>query len=311
MRKFATPLRLTWDWDWPPVVHPGSPPRRPAAETVREIGAEIVRAGVLLLEVGYPDPEALRSGELTSALEGFAGSISLVLAPAAAAALTDSRPWEAPGVGHVWLDATPVSGVLAAGLEGWPFVRFYLTAGNLEAAATGIERALAAGAAAISLPNLPLFGEPLRDPAAAPPTVAQLAVFGERIAAAFRGRSGVDLRVHHYGLWQQLSAAGVQPHGEADAGAGCQAGSALGYVDPAGVLHPCASLPIPLARVAEGAIRAAWSGAEIVTLRGHLAALPARCSGCPAATACRGGCRGWAHYLHHTWTATGPDCTRQ
>lgn len=310
MRRLGSPLRLTWDWDWPPVVRPGAPARRPAAEAVRAIGAEIVRSGVLLLEVGYPDAEALRSGELAAALAGFAGTLSLVLSPAGAAALAGSRPWEALGAEEVWLDATPEGGGLPAGLEGWAAVRFSLTAGNVEASAAGIERALAAGATAISLPNLPLFGELLRDPAAAAPGAAQLAALAGRIAAALRGRGDVDLRVHHYGLWQELRAAGAHPRGEGGEGAGCQAGAALGYVDPAGVLHPCASLPVPLARVGEGAIRAAWAGAELAALRAQIARLPGRCAGCPREPTCRGGCRGWAHCLHHSWDATGPDCTR-
>jgi hypothetical protein len=116
VRKLAAPLRLTWDWDWPPVVHPGAPARRPTPETVRTIGAEIVRAGVLLLEVGYPDPEALRSGELAAALAGFEGSLSFVLAPAAVA-LVGENPWRALGAEDVWLDMTPGVGVVPPGLR--------------------------------------------------------------------------------------------------------------------------------------------------------------------------------------------------
>ena len=310
MRKLASPLRLTWDWDRPPVAHPGEPPRRPTPEAVRAIGAEIVRAGVLLLEVGYPDTGALLSGELAASLAGFTGSLSLVRRPSAAGELAASRPWESLGVEEVWLDASPEGGGLPAGLEGWPAVRFYLTAGNLAETAARIERSLAAGATAISLPNLPLSGELLRDPSSVAPGKAQLAAFAGRVAAAVRGRSGVSLRVHHYGLWQELRAAGARPQGEAGEGGGCQAGSALAYVDPAGVLHPCASLPVPLARVEEGAIRTAWAGAELAALREAVARLPERCADCPSEPTCRGGCRGWAHYLHHSWNATGPDCTR-
>jgi len=310
VRRLAAPLRLTWDWDWPPIVHPGAPPRRPPPEAVRAIGAEIVRAGILLLEVGYPDAGALRSGELAAALAGFPGSLSLVLAPAAAGELAESRPWEALGVEDVWLDATPGGVPLPPELEAWPAVRFFLTGTNIEAVAEGIERALAGGATAVSLPNLPLFGDLLRNAAGAAPGGEQLAALAARMAAALRGRPGIDLRVHHYGLWQLLEAAGVRPAGDGGEGGGCQAGAALGYVDPAGILHPCASLPVPLARVGEGAIRAAWAGAELAALREAIARLPDRCAGCPCEVPCRGGCRGWAHYLHRSWNATGPDCTR-
>ena len=309
MKRYAAPLRLTWDWAWPPIAHPGAPRQRPAPERVREIGAEIVRARVLMLEVGYPDPDALLSGELAAALEGFEGSLSLVLTPAAGAALQGKRPWEALGAEDVWLDMTPGVGEIPGGLDDWPAQRFSLTAGNLDAAAAGIERAVARGAGAISLPNLPLFGGLCRDAAAATLSVGQLTALAGRIAAALEGRA-VDLRVHHYGLWQALRAAGAHPHGEGSPGAGCQAGNALAYIDPEGVLYPCASLPVPLARVSAGAIAAAWSGADLAALRRSIARLPEACAACPSEPTCRGGCRGWAHYLALNWNTPGPDCIR-
>jgi radical SAM protein with 4Fe4S-binding SPASM domain len=309
VRTFAAPLRLTWDWDWPRIAFPGAPSRRPSPDAVRAIGAEIVRARVLMLEVGYPDPEALRSGELTAALAGFEGSLSLVLTPAAAV-LADQRPWESLGAEDVWLDMTPGGEAIPPGLEGWTAQRFYLTAGNLDAVAAGIERAVASGATAISLPNLPLFGDVLGQAGEATPDARHLLGLAARIAAALHGRSAVDLRVHHYGLWQALSATGMRPHGEGSPGAGCQAGNALAYIDPAGVLYPCASLPVPLARVGCGAIAEAWSGTALGALREGIARVPDVCSGCSSEARCRGGCRGWAHYLAGTWNAPGPDCFR-
>jgi len=310
VKKFAAPLRLTWDWAWPPVAHPGAP-GRPAPDMVREIGAEIVRARVLMLEVGYPDPEVLLSGELAAALRGFEGSLSLVLTPSAAAALAEEQSWKLPGTEEVWLDMTPGAGAPSpGGLAAWTALRFYLTAGNLDAVAAGIERAAAAGVTAISLPNLPLFGEVLLGAGEATPRVEQLVRLAGRIAAALHGRPAVDLRVHHYGLWQALRAAGVHPHGEGAPGAGCQAGNALAYIDPAGVLYPCASLPVPLARVGAGAIAEAWRGPGLAVLRESIARIPAACAGCPCEPTCKGGCRGWAHYLAADWNATGPDCTR-
>jgi radical SAM protein with 4Fe4S-binding SPASM domain len=174
-----------------------------------------------------------------------------------------------------------------------------------------LERAVAAGATAVSLPNLPLFGQLLREAATATPAAAQLEALAVRIAAALRERPAIDLRVHHYGLWQALRAAGAHPHGEDAPGAGCQAGAALAYVDPAGILYPCASLPVPLARVSAGEpIAAAWAGAGLAALREGIARLPGRCGGCPCEPTCRGGCRGWAHYLSGSWDSTGPDCAR-
>jgi len=310
VKKYAAPLRLTWDWDWPPVAHPGEPPRRPSPEMVRAIGAEIVRARVLMLEVGYPDPKALLSGELAAALTGFEGSVSLVLTPTAAATLAGEKSWRVPGTEEVWLDMTPGVGAIPQGLDVWTAQRFSLTGGNLGAVAAAIERAVAAGATAISLPNLPLFGDVLREAGETTPDVGRLTGLAGRIAAALHGRPAVDLRVHHYALWQALQAAGVRPHGEGSPGAGCQAGNALAYIDPAGILYPCASLPVPLARVSVGTITAAWSGPELVALREGIARIPESCAACLREPTCRGGCRGWAHYLAGSWDAPGPDCIR-
>jgi len=310
VKKYAAPLRLTWDWDWPPIAHPGALPRRPAPEMVRTIGAEIVRARVLMLEVGYPGPEALLSGELAAALDGFEGGISLVLTPSAAAALAGEKPWKTLGTEEVWLDMTPGVGAIPQGLVAWPAQRFYLTSGNLVAVASEIERAVVSGAIAISLPNLPLFGEVLREAGEATPGIGQLMGLAGRIAAALHGRPPVDLRVHHYGLWQALRAAGVNPQGEESPGAGCQAGNALAYIDPAGILYPCAALPVPLARVSVGAIAEAWSGPGLAALREGIARIPELCAGCACEPTCRGGCRGWAHYLTGSWNVTGPDCVK-
>lgn len=310
MRTYAAPLRLTWDWAWPPIAHPGAPPCRPAPELVRAIGAEIVRSRVLMLEIGYPDPQALLSGELSAALSGFEGALTLVLAPTAAAVFGDEKSRAALGAEEIWLDATPGAGEVPPWLEAWTAQRFYLASGNFEAVAAGIERAVAAGAGAISLPNLPLFGEVLREAGEATPDIGQLAGLAGRIAAALQGRPAIDLRVHHYGLCQALREAGVQPHGEGAPGAGCQAGNALAYIDPAGVLYPCASLPVPLARVSAGAITQSWSGPLLAALREGIARTPRKCAACPVEPTCRGGCRGWAHYLAADWNATGPDCVR-
>jgi radical SAM protein with 4Fe4S-binding SPASM domain len=270
---------------------------------------------VLLLEVGYPDPAALTGGELTEALAGFAGQLSLVLGPAAAAALGGSGPLERLGAAEVWLDITPAGAddapAVPAGPAPWSAVRLYLTAQNVRAAAALLRSAVAQGATKISLPCLPLFGAVLAAPEQIAPTPAHLAEFADLVLPALAAAPGVDLRVHHYGLSELLRARGLCPEGEEAPGhAGCQAGTALAYIDPGGVLYPCASLPVPLERMGEGALTRAWAGEELRLLRGEIARLPSACGECPAERSCRGGCRGWAQFLSGDWNTVGPDCTR-
>lgn len=319
MRKIDAPLRVTWDWDRPPVAHPGAPSGRPSPELVRDVGAELVRARVLMLEIGYPDAQSLLDGEVARAVEGLVGSVSLVLRASAAVELAAAKPtWESFGGGEVWLDATPVgapgSGAapIPEAIRPWTDVRIYLTAKNCRDAADVCITAVEGGARRLSLPNLPLFGELLGAARELAPTPAHLRAFADLVAPALAANPGIDLRVHHYGLTELFRARGLQPHGEEAPGhAGCQAGAALAYIDPCGVLYPCASLPIPLARMEAGALTRAWAGDELRSLREVIAALPAACRGCPAENACRGGCRGWAQFLAGSWDATGPDCLRR
>ena len=169
--------------------------------------------------------------------------------------------WGGIGPEEVWLDLTPGSGVISERSRNLGCAAFLPDGGQPRRRGRArIESALASGVTAVSLPNLPLFGDVLRAAAAATVNIGQLALLAGRIAAALHGRPAVDLRVHHYGLWQALRAAGVHSQGEQSPGAGRQAGNALAYIDPAGLLYPCASLPVPLARVSSGAIAAAWSG---------------------------------------------------
>jgi radical SAM protein with 4Fe4S-binding SPASM domain len=313
VRRLRAPLRVTWDWEWPPIARPPEPGARRAGSELRgAIGAEIVEARVLLLEVGHPDATELAGGALAAALAGFCGTLSLALDPETAAALGGSRPWEALGAEEVWLDVTPAGGApLPGSLRRWPHVRLYLTAANVAEAAAALVGAVEGGARAVSLPNLPLFGETLRAARVLAPRPGHLREFAGLVAPALAARPEVELRVHHYGLWEELRARGLRPHGEEAPGhGGCQAGSALAYVDPAGVLYPCASLPLPIERVGPGALRRAWAGAELAALREEIARLPEACAGCPHGATCRGGCRGWAHFLSRGWDATGPDCVR-
>jgi radical SAM protein with 4Fe4S-binding SPASM domain len=59
-----------------------------------------------------------------------------------------------------------------------------------------------------------------------------------------------------------------------------------------------------------GAITEAWSAPALAVLRESIARLPDACSECSLEPTCRGGCRGWAHYLAADWNTPGPDCAR-
>ena len=106
--KLAAPLRVTWDWNWSPVVQPGAPSPGPGKKEAMVIGGELARARVLLLEVGYPGISSIRSGLLRSVLEGVGAQVALVLTPETVAALpAEACSPEALGAAEVWADVTP------------------------------------------------------------------------------------------------------------------------------------------------------------------------------------------------------------
>jgi len=316
--KLSAPLRVTWDWNWPRVVQPSSTAESPGRDMVNVIAAELGGAGVLMLEIGYPGADDIRGGLLRSAVEQIPGQTSLALLPETFEGLGGEEPWREMGVGEVWADVTPGGEggktTLPRRPDGsvWPDLRIYLTSDNLEESAALIVEAVQGGAEKLSLPILPLFGRFLASAGRLMPPWGALAEFANRLDPLLKSRPDLDLRVHYQSLWTILRARGHKAsEAEAPGHSGCQAAAALGYIDPSGVLYPCASLPLPIGRVDAGAIGRVWNNEELTRLRGAIGTEPRACDGCSIWQSCRGGCRGWAHYLTGGWEEAGPDCGRE
>jgi GeoRSP system SPASM domain protein len=318
--KLSAPLRVTWDWNWPRVVQPGATAGSPGREKVELIAAELARAGVLMLEFGYPAAEDIRQGLLATAIGRAGGMASLALTPETIADLGEAELRNTLGPGEIWADVTPLEGkemeqdALPRREDGsvWPDLRIYLTSANLEGAALLIAAALAEGVEKLSLPILPLFGSFLTSAGKQIPPWRDLVKFADRLDPLLKSHPDLDLRVHYQSLWTILRERGHRATDEEAPGhGGCQAASALAYIDPGGVLYPCASLPIPVGPVEEGTIARAWREDELKRLRDAIAVIPDPCGPCAEWKSCRGGCRGWAYYLTGRWQEAGPDCGRK
>ena len=121
-----------------------------------------------------------------------------------------------------------------------------------------------------------------------------------------------ELRVHHQALWTLLAERGISAgDGEAPGHSGCQAAGALAYIDPCGNLYPCSAFPFPLGGVEPGIFEAVWGSDERRCLRESIEEVPPACEGCRRWQSCRGGCRGWAHFIAGAWNEPGPDCGRE
>lgn len=309
--KLSAPLRVCWDWNWPPVVMVG--PADPRSDRREAVSAALAGARVLMLEIGYPSRADIADGSLAAAVKKVGAATALVLSLREARELDDPARSLLAGLGDIWIDGTADLAAVGDDLprERPPGIRIYLTKGNMDAAAGALEAAVAAGARKISLPILPLFGKFLQSPENHLPAWKDLMTFADRLEPLLRRHGDVDLQVHYQALWSIFRERGIGARGdEAPGHSGCQAASALGYIDPAGILYPCASLPVPLAGPATVSLAEAWRSDEAAGIRTAVGEMPPLCDDCDDLAACRGGCRGWAHYLAGTWKEPGPDCGR-
>lgn len=123
--------------------------------------------------------------------------------------------------------------------------------------------------------------------------------------------SGKRLVVHDYFLWKALSETFPDATGERIEFAGCEAGTALAYVDWEGGVFPCDSLPIRLGSLEDGTFEKVWSS----PLRGQVAAAvrssPASCDSCASYRGCLGGCRGMAYLATGFLDAPDPACPEE
>jgi radical SAM protein with 4Fe4S-binding SPASM domain len=309
--KLSAPLRVCWDWNWPPVVM--EEPAAPRIEGRETVAAALARSRVLMLEIGYPSPSDITGGSLAAAVKQIAAATAIVLSVREARELDDESRRLLSGLGEVWIDGTedPGDGGDNSSWERPPGIRIYLTGDTVEGAVAALEAAVEGGVRKISLPILPLFGKFLKSPENQLPSWKDLMTFADRLEPLLRRHGDVDLQVHYQALWSIFRERGIVARGdEAPGHSGCQAASALGYIDPAGILYPCASLPIPLAGPSEDALAKAWRSDEAAGIRRAVGGMPPLCEDCDDLAACRGGCRGWAHYLAGTWSEPGPDCGR-
>jgi len=100
-------------------------------------------------------------------------------------------------------------------------------------------------------------------------------------------RTGIEARVHDVFLARAM---GV----DTSAHRGCQGASTLCHVGPDGRVTACRTLPAELGSLRSASLRQIWASAIRRSVAGELSAVPAECTGCAEAGACRGGCPGLA-----------------
>ncbi len=292
--EFALPIRVRWDLD----------SQGRAAPALR-IAARIREIEPLFVEISATAPSALLL--LSPVIDLLAGgftrlSLTLGLFPGAA---EWASGW--PAIDVVWRIASPSDfGLVPDGAEAASFVPDGDTIGLLPAVLESFARSRAS---VLHLPNINAVHAMSGGGQLPVPKPEQYAAVDRAIAAASIDLGVRRLVVHDYFLWRILARRFPEALGERLEFGGCQAGSALAYVDPEGDLYPCDALPARLGNLAgDDSFQALWDAPRRASLVEAIRATPAGCEGCGVLPACRAGCRGMAQVAAGTLDAPDPAC---
>lgn len=292
--EFALPIRVRWDID---SLDATGPVDR-IADRIREIEP-------LFVELSVHGPAGLR--HLPALLDAFGGGFTqrlLALGPFPGAAEAAAA---SAGVERLWRIAGP------SDLDGLPAgvseASFVPDAGAIDLLPAVLEAVAGSRAAVLHLPNINAVRASAQGLTVPIPTPAQYAALERRLSASPIPLAGKRLVVHDYFLWRVLARLHPESLGERLEFGGCQAGSALAYVDPAGVLYPCDSLPIPLGNLAgDRSFQQIWDSAARVGAVDAIGKMPEPCLRCEVLPACRAGCRGMSLLSAGTLDAPDPAC---
>ena len=143
------------------------------------------------------------------------------------------------------------------------------------------------------------------------PGIERLRAAAGAVGALGRSLRGKRLIVHDFFLWKSLSATFPGATGDRVEFSGCQAGTALAYVDWEGNLYPCDSLPIRLGSLEDGTFDEAWSSPARARVADAVRSTPWACEGCAEHRGCLGGCRGMAYLASGSLDSPDPACPEE
>lgn len=143
------------------------------------------------------------------------------------------------------------------------------------------------------------------------PAPGQLREVSGRIAALSVPLNGKRIVVHDFFLWQALKTAFPMAVGERVEFSGCQAGTALAYVDWEGNVYPCDSLPIQLGNLLDTSFERIWRSPSREKLADTIRSTPGGCLDCADRVGCHGGCRGLAFVTDNSFACPDPSCPRK
>jgi GeoRSP system SPASM domain protein len=292
--EFSLPIRIRWDVDF-----------RGRSGRVKRLARQIAEASPLFVELHVSGSRGLAEfpgilAELQKAEPRI--SVHLGLFPGSADVVRHGYPVE-----FVW-DVGPSAGFLRKLPGGASTISFVPDADTLEELPEVLAEFADSPLSVLHLPNVNAVRAVAGRGHVPVPEIGQLRETAEAVSAMGISLSGKRLVAHDFFLWKTLSEAFPGAAGERLEFSGCQAGTALAYVDWEGGVYPCDSLPIRLGSLEESSLEQVWASPARQKVVAALRSTPGACDGCGEYRGCHGGCRGMAYLSSGTLDAPDPAC---
>lgn len=292
--EFSLPVRVRWDVDF-----------RERSGRVKRIARRIAEASPLFVELHVSGKRGLKElpgivAELQKT--AFRVSLHLPLLPQASGIHRRGYPVEC-----VW-DVGPAAGFLSRLPEGAKAISFVPDEDCADELPEVVAEFADSGLTELHLPNVNAVRAIAAWGRVPVPGIDRLRAAAAAVAAPRLSLRGKRLVVHDYFLWKSLSAAFPGATDDRVEFSGCQAGTALAYVDWEGNLYPCDSLPIRLGCLEDGTLEEIWNSPLRARVADAVRSTPWACDGCAEHRGCLGGCRGMAYIASGSLDAPDPDC---
>ena len=292
--EFSVPVRIRWDVDF-----------RERSGRVKRIARRIAEASPLFVELHISGERGLKDlPGIFAELQRSASrtSLHLPLLPQAINMLRRGYPVEC-----VW-DIGDTAGFLPRLPEGAKAISFVPDEDSADELPEVVAEFADSDLAELHLPNVNAVRAAAARGHVPVPGIDRLRAAAGAVAALGLSLRGKRLIVHDYFLWKSLSATFPGVTGDRVEFSGCQAGTALAYVDWDGNIYPCDSLPIRLGSLEEGTLEEAWSSPIRARVADAVRSTPWACDGCAEHRGCLGGCRGMAYLASGSLGAPDPAC---
>jgi radical SAM protein with 4Fe4S-binding SPASM domain len=295
--EFSLPIRVRWDVDF-----------RERSGRVKRLARKIAEASPLFVELHISGDRGL--SELSGILAELQKaepriSVHLGLFPGSTKVLRNGYP-----VDFVW-DVGASAGFLPKLPGTATAISFVPDADTLEELPEVLAEFADSALAVLHLPNVNAVRSLAARGHVPVPEIGRLRESAEAITSMGISLEGKRLVAHDFFLWKTLSEAFPFAAGDRVEFSGCQAGTALAYIDWDGTVYPCDSLPIRLGSLDDSSLEEIWSSPARERVVAAIRATPGACDGCGEYRGCHGGCRGMAYLAAGAFDAPDPACPEE